>query len=85
MEPQSAAEQLPALYRAVLDRVAEIEAEGRRTAAYRLRSDATRIYSKSWDDRARRSLEQLLSKAGESRVSLPVRRRGSQRNSVRAA
>lgn len=85
MEPQSAAEQLPALYRALLDRVAEIEAEGRRTVAYRLRSDATRIYSKCWDDRARRSLEQLLSKAGEPRIGLPVRRRGTQRSSVRAA
>ena len=85
MEPQSAAEQLPALYRALLDRVAEIEADGRRPAAYRLRSEATRIYSKCWDDRARRALEQLLNRAGEPRVSLPARRRGPQQSSVRAA
>ena len=60
MEPTSPAEELPALYRALLDRVAQIEADGSRAAAYRLRSEATRIYSKSWDDRARRALQDLL-------------------------
>ena len=82
---QSAAELLPALYRALLDRVAQIEASGRRPAAYRLRSEATRIYSRAWDDRARRALEQLLVRAGEPRTSPSARRRGSQRSSVRAA
>jgi hypothetical protein len=67
MEPMSAAEELPALYRALLDRVAQIESEGRRGAAYRLRSDATRIYSKRWDDRARRALQGLLDRTAEPR------------------
>lgn len=60
MEPNSAAEELPALYRAVLDRVAELEAGGRRDLANRVRADAIRMYSRSWDDRARRELETLL-------------------------
>ena len=68
MEPTSPAEELPALYRAVLDRVAQIEAEGRRAAAYRLRSDAVRIYSRSWDDRARRALQDLLGRMPDTRV-----------------
>jgi len=60
MEPNSAAEELPALYRAVLDRVAELEAGGRRDLANQVRADATRIYSRAWDDRARRELQALL-------------------------
>jgi hypothetical protein len=75
MDPKSAAEELPALYRALLDRVAQIEAEGHRETAYRLRSDATRIYSRSWDDRGRRMLQDLLNRtvARESVQRGPVR------------
>lgn len=85
MEPTSAAEELPALYRALLDRVAAIEAEGRRAAAYHLRSQATRIYSKSWDDRARRALQNLLRRNADARLGQPERGHGSRRSSVRAA
>jgi hypothetical protein len=60
METNSPAEELPALYRAILDRVAEMEAAGERAAAARLRSDATDAYSRAWDERARRRLETLL-------------------------
>jgi len=60
MDPNSLAEVLPALYRAILDRVAELEKAGRRVEAARMRSDATAIYSRAWDDRARRRLESLL-------------------------
>jgi hypothetical protein len=60
METNSPAEELPALYRAILDRVAELEAAGERTRAARLRSDATDAYSRAWDERARRRLETLL-------------------------
>src|SRR6478672_2907869 len=56
MEHTTPAEELPALYRAVLDRVAELEASGRRTLANQVRSEATRIYSRAWDDRARRGV-----------------------------
>jgi hypothetical protein len=59
MDP-TLAETLPALYRAILDRVAELEAGGRRTEAARMRSDATGIYSRAWDEKARRRLQALL-------------------------
>lgn len=65
MDPKSAAEELPALYRAVLDRIAQIDAAGQRSVGYRIRVKATRIYSRAWDDRARRGLEELLRQAGD--------------------
>jgi hypothetical protein len=85
MEPTSAAEELPALYRALLDRIAQIEAEGRRAVAYRLRADATRIYSKCWDERARRALQDLLNRTVDARLPQAERGRGSQQSSVTAA
>ncbi len=85
MEPLSAAEELPALYRALLDRVAQIESSGRRAAAYRLRTQATRIYSKSWDEGARRALRHLLDRPTESLATEPTKGRESQRKRVRAA
>jgi hypothetical protein len=85
MEPKSAAEELPALYRALLDRVAQIEAEGRRAAAYRLRSETTRIYSKCWDDRARRALQDLLNRSVDSRLGQPERGLESQHRGVSPA
>jgi len=85
MDPMSPAEELPALYRALLDRVAQIEAQGRRAAAYRLRSEAARIYSRSWDDRARRALQDLLTRTIESQIGQPERAHGSQQSSVTAA
>jgi hypothetical protein len=76
MEPNSPAEELPALYRAILDRVADLEAAGDRADAGRLRRDATRAYSRAWDDRARRQLETLLRRATLPRRSeRPVGRR----------
>jgi hypothetical protein len=63
METNSPAEELPALYRAILDRVAVLEAAGERTQAARLRTDATTAYSRAWDERARRRLELLLRRA----------------------
>jgi hypothetical protein len=60
MEPKSAAEELPGLYRAVLDRVGELDASGRRDLANAVRAEATRIYSRAWDDQARKGLLALL-------------------------
>lgn len=62
MDPNSLAEELPSLYRAILDRVAELEAAGHRTEAARMRTSATQIYSRAWDDRARRQLTSLLAR-----------------------
>jgi hypothetical protein len=79
METHSAAEELPALYRAILDRVARMEASGQRVAAARLRSDATRAYSRAWDEKARRRLQQLLERverpAAAARTGDSARRR----------
>lgn len=84
MDQKSAAEELPALYRMLLDRIAQIDAAGHRAAGFRIRREATRIYSRAWDDRARRGLEELLRQtadkesvrgaavAGPARRSAPV-------------
>lgn len=53
------AEGLPALYRAILDAVAELEHAGERGEAGRVRADATRAYSRAWDEVTQRRLEQL--------------------------
>ena len=75
MEPNSASEDLPALYRAVLDCVAEIAASGRRTLANEVRAEAIRIYSRAWDDRARRELLSLLRRyPGGGNEPQPARR-----------
>jgi hypothetical protein len=71
MEPNSPAEELPALYRAILDRVAVLEAAGERVQAAKLRTDATDAYSRAWDERARRRLEALLRR---SERDVPVER-----------
>jgi len=84
MEPKTAAEELPALYRAVLDRVAEFESSGRRDLAKLVRAEATRIYSRSWDDRARRKLAALLRRHAETPVDRASSRRGFRRRIVRA-
>jgi hypothetical protein len=63
MDPNSPSEELPGLYRAILDRVAGLEANGDRAEAARVRTAATRAYSRAWDDRARRQLEALLRRA----------------------
>jgi hypothetical protein len=62
MDPNSLAEELPSLYRAILDRVAELEAAGRRAEAARIRAAATQTYSRAWDERGRRRLTDLLAR-----------------------
>ena len=79
MEQNSPAEELPALYRAILDRVADLESGGDRAQAARVRADATRMYSRAWDERARRGLTALLLKTGASSGA-----RASARTGVRA-
>jgi hypothetical protein len=67
----SPAEQLPAIYRAVLDSVAELERRGERFEASRFRSDAIRAYSRSWDARGRRRLESILRRAQRALAEAP--------------
>jgi len=59
----SLAEDLPELYRAILERVAELERIGARREAGRVREAATKAYSEAWDEAARRDLNQLLARA----------------------
>ena len=59
----STAEELPGLYRAILDRVAILESGGERDEAAKIRRLATEAYSGAWDAAGRRSLLSLLNRA----------------------
>jgi hypothetical protein len=59
----STAEDLPALYRVILDRVGLLERAGARSEAGRIRVAATRAYSTAWDDVHLRRLERLADRA----------------------
>ena len=67
----SPAEQLPAIYRAVLDSVAELERRGERPEASRFRSEAIRAYSRAWDIRGRHRLESILRRAQHALAEAP--------------
>jgi hypothetical protein len=71
----SLAEDLPELYRSILDRVADLEQIGARRDAGRIRADATRVYSDAWNESARRQLLALLGRA-ERGVAAVERPRG---------
>ena len=79
MQPKSRAEEVPTLYRAILDRVADLESAGDRREAARVRSHATAAYSRAWDDRARRDLESLLRRADRPTAAERLLGRGNRR------
>ncbi len=62
------AQQLPLLYRSVLDLVAELEGAGERKTAYELRRRAIQTYSTRWDEGGRKSLHRLI-REGETRLA----------------
>ena len=70
----SVAEDLPELYRDILDRVAGLERVGARAEAGKIRVQATRAYSNAWDESARRVLLGLLERADRT-TAAPVRPR----------
>ncbi|HEY7590772.1 MAG TPA: hypothetical protein VH723_07250 [Candidatus Limnocylindrales bacterium] len=55
---------LPALYRSILDGIADLERQGQHRAAGRLRAEATAAYSASWDERAARRLHSVHRRIG---------------------
>ncbi len=59
VKDQLPAETLPTLYRLILDDVWALERSGSRQAAGRLRVAATRAYSRAWDEKAVRQLEDI--------------------------
>ncbi|HEY7523580.1 MAG TPA: hypothetical protein VH813_10050 [Candidatus Limnocylindrales bacterium] len=77
--PASPADELPALYREILDRLAPLERSQLRSEALRIRQRASRIYAQSWSDQGRKSLQSLLRKMDRlaARVDGPTADRGS--------
>ena len=59
----SPAEELPGLYREILERVERLEALGARAEAARIRQNAISVYSKAWDATGRKSLVSLIARA----------------------
>jgi hypothetical protein len=81
----SPAEELPRLYRAILDRVAELEGRGERAEADRIRRSATEHYSGAWDAAGRRGLVALLARADRTLAGeAPPRPWGPRRRSAPA-
>ena len=59
MDHQTPSEEMPTLYRAVLDTVWRLERMGDRQAALTIRRRALRTYSTRWDDGGRRELVRI--------------------------
>jgi hypothetical protein len=73
MEPRSSpADDLPSIYRSILDGIAVLEGLGARREAASFRAEATKIYSTAWDEAGLRRLRHIKSRierivAGEER------------------
>ena len=72
MGDRSPAELLPALYRAVLDDIAELERRGERAEAAQFRIEAISAYSRSWDAKGRRRLESILRRTERAIAEAPA-------------
>jgi hypothetical protein len=58
-DPSLNSDEVPQLYRSILDLVAELEQMGARREAARGRAEAIAAYSRGWDDAGRRKLERI--------------------------
>lgn len=74
MSELSVAEIMPVLYRGVLDSVAELEARNGRREAARIRTEATRVYSRAWTVEAARRLRALCERASRAGTAPTARR-----------
>ena len=72
MDDQTPAEELPTLYRAVLETVARLERAGERSFAFEIRRKALRTYSTRWDEGGRRDLVRLDREAQARLDAAPV-------------
>jgi hypothetical protein len=67
MEPTASPnDEMPTLYRAVLDLVHDLERLGDDREAARVRAEAIRVYSSAWDARRSATLKGLAAKVGRS-------------------
>lgn len=85
----SPAEELPALYRAILDGIADLERVGEHREAALIRTEATRVYSTSWDEGGRRRLLHIRRRierviAGDERPRSELMRSWARRRSLTA-
>jgi hypothetical protein len=76
MDARNPADELPDLYRKVLDALARLEAAGDRATAYDLRVDAQRAYARNWNERGRRTLQRIARDA-DARARAAEGRRGA--------
>ena len=73
--PYSSNDEFPALYRAVLDGVAEMERRGGRSEAAAIRRQAIAAYSAAWTDRHRGVLFELGARTRRELERTPTDRR----------
>ena len=59
-DPSAASEEVPQLYRSILDLVGELERMGARRDAERGRAEAIAAYSRGWDESSHRALERIV-------------------------
>ena len=83
MEDHVPAEEIPTLYRGVLETVARLERVGDRRYAYDLRARAVRTYSTRWDEAGRRALGRL-DREGHARLEA-TRRAGARSRALPAS
>jgi hypothetical protein len=72
MDDHIPAEELPTLYRAVLETVARLERAGERSFAFEIRRKALRTYSTRWDEGGRRDLLRLDREAQARLDATPI-------------
>lgn len=63
MDDRNPAEELPLVYREVLDAVTRLEAAGDRAVAFDLRVRAQRTYAARWDEGGLRALQRIVREA----------------------